>query len=106
MTETIEIIPLDSPVEEVAPEHGIEIKIEENQQTKSEIIEIEEKPKKARGRPWPKTPRSEHDTSTNHGKPVFCATAFGFSEICGITVHALMHHAHVRRECAIDQVIA
>ena len=45
MTETIEIIPLDLPVEE--PEKTTEVKIEE---TKSEIAP-EEKPKKARGRP-------------------------------------------------------
>ena len=45
MTENIEIIPLDSPVEE--PEKTIDIKTEE---TKCEIAP-EEKPKKARGRP-------------------------------------------------------
>ena len=49
MTESIDIIPLDSPVEEVTPDKTIELKIEDAQ-TKSEIVP-EEKPKKARGRP-------------------------------------------------------
>ena len=36
MTESIDIIPLDSPVEE--PEQSIEIKIDENQETSRKLL--------------------------------------------------------------------
>ena len=65
MTETIEIIPLDSAVEE--PEQSIEIKIEE---AKSEIIAIEEKPKKARGRPKGKAAPKPEKLKPNKSKQV------------------------------------